>query len=104
MIRFVRQSAIQKPMALLVILAALMVWAAPIHAQEPADRPGTVFFNWWEPKEGRSSPAFLSDADSDLRDQRWQWSHSDTQDGPFIPIDGAIWSSYTPRAAMWAST
>lgn len=66
---------------------------------DPADQPGTVFFNWTQPHEGRRFPAYLSDPDSDLSDKAWQWSRADTDDGPFTVIDGATDSDYTPQSS-----
>lgn len=66
---------------------------------DPADRPGTVFFNWFEPRENLIFPAYLSDADSDLRDKAWEWSRADTEDGPFTVIGGATDSIYTPTSS-----
>ncbi|MDE0603528.1 MAG: hypothetical protein OXI18_03905 [bacterium] len=114
---------------LLLVMAMVSVWAVPAHAQneddpptvtiaktadelrevssalvyrleaDPADRPGTVFFNWTQPREGRRFPAYLSDPDSDLSDKAWQWSRADTDDGPFTVIDGATDSDYTPQSS-----
>ena len=64
---------------------------------DPNDRPGTVFFNWYEPREGRGFPAYLSDADSDLRHKSWKWWRADTEDGTFTVIPGATNSTYTPQ-------
>ncbi len=62
------------------------------------DEPGTVSLSSSQPRVGTSLTATLSDPDSGVTNQEWQWANSNAAAGPFSDIAGATSASYTPVA------
>ena len=64
----------------------------------PSDRMGTVRLSTQEPLVGEAITATVTDADSGVTGQTWQWQKSMTTDGTFMDISDATSMSYTPTA------
>ena len=60
---------------------------------------GTLNLSTMRPAVDTAITATLSDLDSMVSGEMWQWASSDAMDGTFDPITGATSSSYTPVAA-----
>ena len=63
------------------------------------EQAGTVTLSRLRPVLDLSLSATLTDPNGGITGQTWQWSHSDTANGPFSDISGATSSSYTPVQA-----
>ena len=64
------------------------------------DNEGTVNLSSGQPVIGTPLTAILSDGDTPILMEEWQWASSDAMDGTFTDITGATTASYTPREAM----
>ena len=60
---------------------------------------GTVTMSQRQPRVGVPITASLTDLDGDVSNVTWQWSRSQTQNGPFDDIDKATSATYKPAMA-----
>ena len=62
------------------------------------DEPGKVTFSTIQPGVDQEITASVSDPDGGVTGHKWQWSRSNNEGGPYMDIDDATSSSYTPAA------
>ena len=62
------------------------------------DEPGKVTFSTIQPGVDQEITASVSDPDGGVTGHKWQWSRSNNEVGPYMDIDDATSSSYTPAA------
>ena len=60
------------------------------------DEDGDVKFSTIQPGVGQAITARVEDPDGGVTGEKWQWSRSQNEGGPFLDIEGATSASYTP--------
>ena len=63
------------------------------------DEPGKVTLSQPQPQVGRGLEATLSDVDTPVQDEKWQWARGESADGPWEDIDKATSQSRNPVSA-----